>query len=271
MPDIQQIMQIPWGRLFLLFFCIYLLLCAFAFVYADKILFPAPHPSSCRDDQVDFYLTTDMGLKIACARSIPEEPSQLVILYSHGNAEDLGDVVPYLPEMVEEGMEVIAYDYPGYGLSEGKPSESGCYEAIEAVYKHMINELEIDPARIVVWGRSLGTGPSCHLAATQKVGGLLLEAPFLSAFRSITEIPVFPGDRFRNLERIAAIKSPSLVIHGRLDEVIPFRQGKRIHMELPEPKSFLEIPTASHNDLNLKGGVSYHAAIRDFLSQVIRG
>ena len=83
-----------------------------------------------------------------------------------------------------------------------------------------------------------------------------------------SQIPSFLGP-FREPRAIQDITCPSLVIHGKLDEVIPFRQGRKIHKELPEPKSFLEIPTASHNDLGLKGGQLYQSAIDDFFSQLV--
>lgn len=268
MPDIQQITQIPWGRILILFFIVYLIFCMLAAFYADRILFPYPSPPTCKEEDVDFYLTTQSDIKIACAHQAPTKANGLVVLFSHGNGEDLGNLAPFIDYICEKGIGVIAYDYPGYGLSEGKPSESGCYEAIDAAYEHLTQELGVKPDRIVVWGRSLGTGPSCYLASTSKIGGLLLETPFLSAFRTVTEIPVLPWDRFRNLGRIQDITCPSLVIHGQLDEVIPFRQGRKIFKELPEPKSFLDIPTASHNDLHAKGGERYESAIDNFLNQL---
>ena len=265
-------MQVPWAKLLLLFFCLYLVFCALAAVYAEKILFPVPMPPACVAEQVDFFVTTKSGTKIACVRRTPTEPGDgPVILYSHGNGEDLGHLLPFLDEICQKGFEIVAYDYPGYGVSEGKPSESGCYEAIDATYQYLVNDMEIDPTRIVVWGRSLGTGPSCYLAAHSSVGGLLLETPFLSAFRTITEIPVLPWDRFRNKERLSSIKCPSLVVHGELDEVIPFRHGKKVHQGLPEPKSFLKISNASHNDFRQIGGSAYESAIYDFLTKFIHG
>ena len=117
---------------------------------------------------------------------------------------------------------------PGYGLSEGKPSEEGCYEAVEAVYDYVVNQLDRDPEKIIMWGRSLGTGPSLYLASRRKVGGLILKLLFLSAFRSATGITMLPWDRFRNVDHTGAVNCSSLVIHGTLDEVVPFRQGSVI-------------------------------------------
>jgi len=271
MPDLQPLIQLPWGRLALLFLCIYMFFCALAFLYADKILFPAPTPPVCLEEEVDFFVSTESGIRIACARRIPQTPKGPVILYSHGNGEDLGHTFAFLDEVADKGFEIIAYDYPGYGVSGGEPGEEGCYEAIEAVYRHMTRELSIDPSNVVLWGRSLGTGPSCHLAATSRIAGILLETPFLSAFRTLTEIPVLPWDRFRNLEKIPDIHCPSLVVHGNLDEVIPFRHGKKVHELLPEPKSFLEVEGARHNDLRHKGGPRYEEVIGNFLDRFIRG
>ena len=97
-----------------------------------------------------------------------------------------------------------------------------------------------------------------------------METPFLSAFRTVTEIPVLPWDRFRNMERLENIKCPSLVIHGVMDEVVPFRHGKKLYRGLPEPKTFLEIGNASHNDVREIGGSKYESAISDFLGIFIQ-
>lgn len=248
-----------------------MLFCALAAIYAEKLLFPAPMPPAYATEQVDFFVTTESGTRIACLRRTPAQGGNApVILYSHGNGEDLGHLIPFLEETSEKGFEVLAYDYPGYGLSEGTPSEAGCYEAIEASYRYLIDELKIEPTRIVVWGRSLGSGPSCYLASRETVGGLILETPFLSAFRTVTEIPVLPWDRFRNTERLASISCPSLVVHGEMDEVVPFRHGKKLYQGLPDPKSFVAIENASHNDFRQIGGSEYESAISDFLGQFIR-
>ena len=124
-------------------------------------------------------------------------------------------------------------------IAQGKPSEKGCYAAIDTVYKHLTNELEISSDKIIVWGRSLGTGPSCYLAEKHKFAGLILET-LLLPYRTVTETPVLPWDRFRNIERAHNIQNKSLVIHGHEDEIVPFRHGKRVFNALPEPKQFLE-------------------------------
>ena len=87
--------------------------CVFAAFYADKILFPFPSPTTCREDQVDFYLTTQSGIKVASPR-IPAKGNGLVVLYSHGNGEDIGSLMPLWMKSAKRGSD-IAYDYPGMG------------------------------------------------------------------------------------------------------------------------------------------------------------
>jgi len=98
---------------------------------------------------------------------------------------------------------------------------------------------------------------------------LILETPFMTAFRTVTETPILPWDRFRNLERAPSIHCPSLVIHGKKDEVVPFRHGRRVFNALPEPKSFLEFEAAGHNDLPEIGGIKYRSSINEFFNQVL--
>ena len=155
------------------------------------------------------------------------------------------------------------------GTARANRLKSGCYQAIDAVFEHLTEQKGINPHDIVLWGRSLGTGPSCYLAEKKKVGGIILETPFMTAFRTVTETPFLPWDRFRNLERAPSIHCPSLVIHGKKDEVVPFRHGKRVYNALPEPKRFIEFETAGHNDLPETGGEKYRSSINEFFNQVL--
>ena len=132
MPDLQPLIQLPWGRLALLFLCIYMLFCALAFLYADKILFPAPTPPACLEEEVDFFfVSTESGIRIACVAEYPKHPRGRLFSTVTGMGRTLG--IPLRSSMrLDKGFEIIAYDYPGYGVSGGESSEEGCYEAIEA-------------------------------------------------------------------------------------------------------------------------------------------
>jgi len=183
---------------------------------------------------------------------------------SHGNAEDLGWVLPSLPPLRDLGFGVFAYDYRGYGLSQGRASEQHVYADIDAAYDFLTRELRVPAARIILYGRSLGAGAAVDLAARQSVGGLILESPFLTAFRVMTRIPLFPFDRFRNVDKIGRVRCPVLVMHGEADEIVPLWHGQRLFERAPGPKMFVSVPGAHHNDFMWVAGARYATALRDF-------
>lgn len=264
----ENFFTIPWLRLFLLLFIVYLIIAVLMCFFGDRLVFPAPHPSTYSNDQVSFTVTVKNKASIACLHLGETEKPKRTVIFSHGNGEDLGNLESFLSYFGSDSAEMIAYDYPGYGLSEGKPSEEGCFEAVEAVYAYVVNQLGRDPEKIIMWGRSLGTGPSLYLASREKVGGLILETPFLSAFRSATGITMLPWDRFRNVDYTEKVTCPSLVIHGTLDEVVPFRQGREIFRQLPEPKKFFKIERGQHNNLWEVGGSEYRDALKQFIRSI---
>ena len=268
---LDDLLYFPWGRMALIGLILYLILCFYAWIFADRILFPAPGQPGYENDESVLLLESANGGKIACKHWVAPAPKGLTILYSHGNAEDLGRVEDFILGWVADGWSVFAYDYPGYGHSPGKPSEQGCYHAIDTAFQHLTSELNIPKEKIVIWGRSLGSGPSCYLAEKERVGGLILETPFITAYRTVTETPVLPWDRFRNIHRAPNIQNKSLVIHGHEDEIVPFRHGKKLFYALPEPKQFLEFRNSGHNDLPETGGEKYRTGITDFLNQVLGG
>lgn len=159
------------------------------------------------------------------------------ILYSHANAEDLGNIYPwckFLSKML--GVNIFAYDYTGYGLAtdQGDPSEDYCFADITAAFSYLTAVLQIPPSSIILYGRSLGSGPSCFLAARtagegNPVGGLILHAPFLSVYRIVLESGcTLPGDRFPNVDFAPSIRSPVLFIHGTKDSIVPFNHSERL-------------------------------------------
>ena len=266
---LQDFINLPWTKIFILFCIFYVFLLFIAWFFAGRALFPHPLEASYSQDEVDFIVSTPGGMRIACFQVQSRNPNGLTILYSHGNGEDLGMIRSQLEKISESGCNVISYDYPGYGLSSGDPTEDGCFESIDSVLSYMITDLGLKKNEIILWGRSLGSGPSCYLASQNIFAGIILESPFLSAFRTVTEIPILPWDYFQNIKFAKDIKVPSLVIHGRWDEVVPFRHGKRLYNLLGGTKEFLQIKHASHNDLVQKGGSLYEESIINFINNLL--
>lgn len=218
-------------------------------ISVESILFQPPEVSY-RDDKTVLKLESEPGVKIS-AMYLHNAKAKYTVLYSHGNANDLGDLMPFFKNYRQSGFSIFAYDYRGYGTSQGKPTESNTYKDVEAAYTYLTERLGRDPNTIIVHGRSLGSGPATHLAANKKVGGLILESGFKSVFSvvSSSEASLAEADLYKNIEKIKAVSCPVLVIHGKLDEVIPFQHGEQMYEAVAGPKQHYWVEQAGHNYL----------------------
>ncbi len=215
------------------------------------------------------------GVKVAAIVYGPEHgspPSQglrrgkKAIIRCHGNAEDALSTLDMLEPLAEAGYTVASVDYPGYGLSDGSPDEEGCYRNVHRLYDWLIEKRGFKPEEIIIDGFSIGTGPATELAATRPCGGLILEAPFLSAPRVVTRVRILPVDPFPNLKRIGAVKCRVLMIHGTGDRVIPYSQGQALFKLANEPKRFVSVEEGDHNTLvDDMGFDNYYELIKSFV------
>ena len=237
-----------------------------AFSFADKLIFQ-PQPSSYRDNSEIIKLTAASGERIS-ARFFQNPKAEYTILFSHGNAEDIGTAAFFLEELRNAGLAVFAYDYRGYGTSEGKPSEENVYQDAQRAYKYLTSELKIPPEKIIVHGRSLGGAVAIDLAAREKCGGLIVESSFVSAFRVVTKYPIFPFDKFESLKKINRVQCSVLFIHGKKDTLIPFWHAEQLITAANEPKFSLWIDEGDHNNIYSIGRKFYLEKIRDFAADL---
>lgn len=236
---------------------VYLGSAALAFFFAEALIFQPPPATYTEEDGI-FSIPVGSNDRLA-ALYLPNPSAALTLLYSHGNGEDIGAIRNVLQELRDHGFAVLAYDYRGYGLSTGKPSEKSAFADIEAAYDYLVASLGVDPSDILVYGTSLGGGPSTYLAAHRRVGGLVLESTFVSAFRVRTVVPIFPFDRFPNLKHMSQIRCPVLVLHSRDDTVIPFWHGKKLFDAAKEPKFHYWTDNAGHLGIPWSGGAYWRA------------
>ncbi|KAL3937482.1 MAG: hypothetical protein SGBAC_007419 [Bacillariaceae sp.] len=205
------------------------------------------------------FIVTKSGIKVPAVH-IEQPGAEFTIIYSHGNAEDVGISLRYLDALSHNmRASVIAYEYPGYSISEGEPSEENCYEAINAAYKYATETVKLQPSEIVLFGRSLGTGPTVDLCSrSPDVGGCILESPLESGIRSVTGVSCcFASlDIFRNYSKIEDIKCPVLIMHGTDDEVVPCNNGKTLYGQLQKRPCHesvdyppVWIPNRGHNNM----------------------
>lgn len=247
----------------------YVTLAALAHLVADRLIFLPPTSSYGEEDLPVDFVPGPEGDRIAILH-LPRESAEFTLLFSHGNAEDLGHAAPFLLELGRRiGVSVVGYDYRGYGLSDGGPPTShGVTRDLEAVYRHLVREMQIPASRIILHGRSVGTGPTLELAAREPVAGVIVESGFTSAYRVMTRVALLPFDRFPNIRHIRSLSAPVLVVHGERDEVIPFSHGLQLYQAAPEPRDHLWVPGARHNDLLFVAGEEYWDALAAFVRRL---
>ena len=243
-------------------------------VFAERFIY-LPHAPSYDLTSLEIAgRGTVQAFRIPCrdgaiaAAYLPNPEAHFTLLYSHGNGEDIGDDLPILEEFRRAGFAVFAYDYNGYGQSEGKPSEAAVYRDVEAAFDFLTGRLHVPPEQVIAFGHSLGAAAAIHLAASRPVAGLIAQAPFLSAFRVLTRVQILPWDRFDNVRAIRRVHCPVLIAHGRRDGVIPFWQGERIYELANPPKWKIWLDGAGHNNVMLVAGEQFVAAIQSFAQQV---
>jgi fermentation-respiration switch protein FrsA (DUF1100 family) len=200
------------------------------------------------------------------------------ILFLHGNAGDISHRTPLAEGFLREGLSVLLLEYRGYGGSEGSPSEDGFH--LDAVAAHDFLAMKSGGAhRVVVFGRSMGGVVAARLAASRPCGALILESTFTSLEAMGRELyPILPGflfrrlkGRFSALEWVGGVGAPVLIIHGNRDEIVPVDHGRELLAAAPEPKIWMEIEGARHNDVFWIGGVSYFRRIAGFAAEWMRG
>jgi len=180
----------------------------------------------------------------------------LTVLFSHGNAEDVLSLISYFQTVFCPKLQVNAflYEYTGYRPSTGTPSEAAVYADIEAAFHYMVNVLGLKPQNIILYGRSLGTGPSCYLAHKYDkqflFRGLILQSPFLSCFRVAVPSPItLPGDMFANIDRVEKIRTAIMIVHGVRDKLVPFEHGRALFARCNSAVDCLWLSDAAHNDI----------------------
>ena len=243
---------------------LYIILLSYAWFFSDDLLFRPP-PPSYRDTPDIIKLPTHDGINIS-AKYLPNPRAQFTILYSHGNSEDLGDSEEALETLRKMGLAVFAYDYEGYGTSQGTPSEHHAYRDIDAAYDHLTGTLGVPPGRIIAYGFSMGGGPAIDLASRKPLAGLIIESAFASAFRVSLPARILPFDRFHNLEKIAGVSCPVLILHGTADSVVPVQHAELLFHAAHEPKRLILFDGLDHFGIKWDRKKRYAQALEEFLA-----
>lgn len=245
---------------------IYAIITLLVYAFSNGMMFKPPILSYTDNDEI-IKLKTKDGKHIS-AMYFPNKNAKYTILYSHGNASDLGYIKYTMQQYHKHGYSVLAYDYHGYGTSDGITGEKNTYLDVEAAYEFLTTTKKTPPQNIVSIGRSLGSGPTLELASHHKLGAVILESPFYTSFRVRTIIPIFPIDKYRNNRKISKINAPLLIIHGKKDDLIPFWHAQKLYALAKEPKKLFIAEKAAHNDLYEVLNDEYWSVIKTFLSSI---
>lgn len=232
---------------------IYLVWMAGAFIFQRALIYPGqsyppPAPPEDRPGREVWWLETSGG-RVEAWYLPAQVDSAPALVFTHGNGELVDDWSGPMRVFARRGVAVLLVEYPGYGRSEGSPSQKSITEAMLAGYDRLAARPEVDGDRIVPMGRSLGGGAACILARERPVPALVLQSTFTSvrpfALRFLLPPPLV-RDSFDNLSVVRDFDGPVLVVHGRDDDVVPYSHG----VELAEASSSAELVTydCAHND-----------------------
>jgi fermentation-respiration switch protein FrsA (DUF1100 family) len=222
----------------------------------------------------DIFFVTQDGVRLH-GWFIPHSAAKTTLVWFHGNAGNIGhrvENIKLLHDLVK--VNIFIFDYRGYGLSGGRPSEAGTYRDGVAALEQLAEKIGSRRPPSVLFGRSLGAAVAVEMATLFPTDGLILESPFLS-IREMARV-IFPRlpigslltTRYNVHEKIKSIKVPLLVLHGDRDDIVPFEHGQMIFEAAPEPKRFFKIAGAAHNDTYAVGGRGYFQQLKEFIDWV---
>lgn len=177
------------------------------------------------------WLETDVGRVEAWLFHADGPGPRPTLIYAHGNGELIDDWAREMADLADAGVHVLAVEFPGYGFSEGRPSRGSIRGAFREAFDRMAARPDVDPDRIVAYGRSMGGGAAGDLARDRPVAALILQSTFSSTMDAARSMLV-PGflvrDRFDNVAAVESFEGPVLLMHGPDDEVLPFAHAERL-------------------------------------------
>ncbi len=240
--------------------------------FPDKTIEETPRQWGMAYEEI--YFTTEDGLRLN-GWWIPGTGSPITLLWFHGNAGNISHRLENIKLRHDRlAINIFIFDYREYGKSEGKVSEGGTYRDGDAAVRYLRGRGDLDPARIVFLGESLGSAVAVEMAIRHGCAALVLESPFLSiqemAKASFPFLPLGPllRTRYDNLSKIGKVRAPILIVHGENDEIVPLQHGRRLFGAAPEPKELFIVKEAHHNDLYVVGGTAYLDVLGRFFGRL---
>jgi len=202
---------------------------------------------------------------------IPSEIPRGTVLFCHGNGGNVSSCLDSAVIINALKLNLLIFDYRGYGRSSGSPTEQGTYADADAAWEYLVNVRKIPPEQVVVWGRSLGGPIAAKTASSRQTGLVVLESTF-------TSLPELVADRFFRTpawvlanyaydtrQHLGKVAAPVLVIHSPDDEVVPFSHARRLFDAIGSPRSFVQI-SGDHNTGFIRSREAFQTALDGFIS-----
>ncbi len=263
-------------RFFLVFFCCSSLVVLFLKYLEYTSIFSPGHKLGATPESIgiffdEVWLLTEDGLRIH-GWFIDSNSRGHTLLFCHGNAGTISSRLDKIKLFHQLGLSVFIFDYRGYGLSKGLPSENGLYCDAEAAYRYLIETRGIPPLEIIVYGESLGGAVAIELAMRKKFQAAIID----STFTSIVDMGniLYPGlpkffinNHFDSIAKVSFLKLPKLFIHSASDDLIPLSHAEKLFSYAAYPKELLVI-SGGHNEAFLISLSNYKKALRRFLGQL---
>jgi len=268
-------------RLLLLLAALYGAACLLLWLLRDRMIFPVrgeptgnPADYGILDGQAVTIVTAD-GERLAAWYLPPrgDGARQGAVVWFHGNAEWVSGFAWLIAELRPARAALLVVEYRGYGSSTGRATVAGITRDAVTAWDWLAARPEIDPARTVVYGRSIGSGPALHVAAERPVAGVVVESAFTS-LRALARrhYPFFPsalaGPGFDNLAAIARIRAPVLLVAGAGDGTIPPAMGRALAAAAGGPADLWIIPDADHNTVWEVAGDAYAKRFHTFVARL---
>ena len=216
------------------------------------------------------WLEPEPGIKIRGWYFPAAKGSDRAVMLCHGNAGNISHRLESVHFLLGLGVNVLLFDYRGYGESNGTPSEEGVYADAEAAYRWLREEKQIDPSNITIFGRSLGGAVAIELARRVPCGGVIVESSFTSAadfgrkMFPFLPIRLLLKYHFDSINKIGELSCPVLVTHSPDDDLIPFEMGKRLFDAAKPPRKFIEL-SGGHNERLYFSDRHYTEGVRAFI------
>jgi hypothetical protein len=221
-------------------------------------------------------LRTEDGLELgAWFAPAASTPARGTVIVFNGNAGNRSYRATLGARFVQAGFGVLLFDYRGYGGNPGSPSEDGLAADARAARHYLTTRADVDPARVIYFGESLGAGVAVALALERAPAVLVLRSPFSSALDvGRFHYPWLPvgwilKDRFLSIDRMPRITSPALFIAGDRDRIVPASQTRALFDAARGPKALMVLPGADHNDEDLAEGPQIIARVVAFVDAAL--